>query len=360
MRAYHLCLVNSVRGWGGAEVWFLETAAALQQRGVTASLVAQPGSELHSRARDAGVPVHPLPIRFDAAPWTLYKLRRHFLAAGVTAVVANLTKDLKAAAAAGRLARIPHLLASRESDFPLKSKLYYRWYFNHLASGMLVNSQATRQTVLDSARWLDPDRVHLLYKGIDLDRFQPTPKAPRQPVVGFAGQLITRKGLREIMTAWEGVTATPRAETPVLRLAGTGPLREELETWRSHLKDPASVQLLGQVEDMESFYNGLNLLVMPSHSEGFGLAAAEAAACGIPVVAASSSSLPEIVVHEKTGLLVPAGDAAALRRAVDRLLTDPVLAATLGRAGRDRVARYFDREKTLDRLLALTGWRPHS
>jgi len=344
-----------MRSWGGAEVWILDTAVALAGRGHRVSIVAQPGSELLRRCRAAGVEVFSVPIRCDGAPWTLAKLALVFRREGVTAIVANLTKDLKAAAVAGRLAGVPLILATRESDFPLKDKRYYRWYFTRAATGMLVNSEATRHTVLTSAPWLDPARVHLLYKGIDTGRFQPADRAAAQPVVGFLGQFIERKGLQELMEAWQSIEAIDRPQPPQLRFAGAGTLAAELAAWRTTLRHPQQVEIVGFVEDPAAFLRGLSLLAMPSHAEGFGLAAAEAGACGLPVVAADASSLPEIVVHEETGLLVPPGDSAALAAAIGGLLTDPERATKLGAAARVRVVARFDRERSLDRLLNLTG-----
>jgi len=354
---YRICLVNSIRSWGGAEVWFLETVRELRARGIQADLIAQPDSELLRRARAAGVPCAGIPIRFDAAPWTLWKLARHFRRSGTTAVVANLTKDLKAAAVAGRLARVPIILGSRESDFPLKDKNYYRWYFQELASGLLVNSEATRETVLSSAPWLDPNRVHLLYKGIDPDRFHPalSGRPVGNPVVGFVGQLIKRKGLEDLMAAWSMIDRADRPDRPLLRLAGQGPLLQSLKEWRENLRRPGSVEICGFVEDVASFYRDCSLLVLPSSSEGFGLAAAEASASGLPVVAADASSLPEIVVHGETGLLIPVRNPRALTAAITKLLDDPGLAALLGAEGRARIVSRFTRDQTMDRLLLLTG-----
>lgn len=122
------------------------------------------------------MPTAAIPIRFDAAPWTLALLFGRLRRWHPRAVIANLTKDLKAAAPAACLAGVPCRLATRESDFPLKAKAYYRWYFTRAATGLLANSEATRRTVLASAPWLDPARVHLLYKGVDLVRFQPAPR----------------------------------------------------------------------------------------------------------------------------------------------------------------------------------------
>lgn len=355
MSLYRITFVDSIRSWGGAEVWLLETVAALRDAGIEADIVAQPGSELLQRARRAQIPCAGIPIRFDAAPWTLAQLVGHFRRRGTTAIWANMTKDLKAASVAGRLAGVPVVFGSRESDFPLKGKFYYRWYFNRLATGLLVNSMATRRTVLDSAPWLDPARVHLLYKGIDTERFEPPASRPVSPVVGFVGQLIRRKGLADLMAAWERIDGAQRPDRPVLRLAGEGYLENDIRAWRTTLGRPESVELAGFVENIESFIGGLTLLAMPSVVEGFGLAAAEASACGVPVVATNASSLPEIVLHEETGLLVPPGDPDTLAAAIGRLLDDAGLCHRLGQAGRARIQHRFTRAATLRRLLQLTG-----
>lgn len=350
------CFVNSLRGYGGAEVWMLDAARGLAERGRPVCLVAQPGSALLARARAAGLPAESVPIRCDGAPWTLAQLARALRRHRAGAVVCNLTKDLKAAGVAARLCGVPVVLASRESDFPLKSRRHYRWYFGRVASGVLVNSQATRATVLASAPWLRPERVHLLYKGIDTARFQPRQAAggpgARGPAVGFAGQLIERKGLHALMAAWSLLAA--RAEgAPRLLVAGEGPLAGELERWRACLPRPERVERRGFVEDMAGFYTELDLLVLPSRAEGFGLVAAEALACGVPVVATAVSSLPEIVADGETGVLVPVDDPPRLAAAVSSLLADPDRARRLGAAGRARVAARFSRERSLDRLEAL-------
>ena len=366
-RPPHICFVNSLRGLGGAELWFLAAVAGLRRRGIAASLVAQPGSRLLDRARDLDLPCAPIAIRCDGAPWTLGALYRHFRRCGATALVMNLTKDVKAAGLAGRLAGVPVRLASRESDFPLKRKRYYRWYFEHAATGLLVNSEATRRTVLDSAPWLDPARVHLLYKGIDTARFRPRDPAPsrRPPIVGFAGQLIARKGLGALERAWQSVldrhlTATAAAPTarapepPRLRLAGEGPLLADLQRWRRALPAPASVELCGFVADMPAFWAGCRCAVLPSRAEGFGLAAAEASACGLPVVATRASSLPEVVRDAETGLLVDVDDPEGLAAALWRVLQDDDLADRLGAAGSRLIASRFAHDRCLQHLIALT------
>jgi len=352
---YHLCFVDSLRTWGGAEVWLLETAQALRGRGHRVSIVAQPGSELLARARAAGVPVAAIPIRFDTAPWTLAQLTWYFRRSGVTALFTNRTKDLKAAGLAGRMAGVPVILSARESDFPLKDKAYYRWYFNHIATGLVAASQATRRTLLASAPWLDSGRIHLLPKGIDTERFHPAAVGPERPTAGFVGQLIERKGLPELMEAWSRIDAEPRIVRPCLMVAGEGELAEDLARWREQLEHPEQVTIAGFVEDAAAFYRKISLLVMPSRTEGFGLSAAEALASGVPVIAGRASSLPEIVDDGETGLLVPPRDGQALAQSLSRLLFDPGTARRWGETGRRRIQERFPLQRTLDDLLNLTG-----
>jgi glycosyltransferase involved in cell wall biosynthesis len=305
------------------------------------------------RARDAKLSTTTIPIRFDGAPWTLARLAWFFRRRQVQAVLCNLTKDLKMAGVAARLVGIRTILALRESDFPLKNKLYYRWFFNRVASGVVVNSEATGRTVLGSVPWLDPQRVHILHKGVDLQRFRPRGHHPDVPTVGFVGQLIERKGLTELMAAWSQLETERWAVPPLLRLAGTGPLADRLQRWRQGLNRPEAVFLQGYVEPIEHFLAGLSVLVLPSRAEGFGLAGAEAAASGLPVVATRTSSLPEIVLDGQTGILVPPKDPEALAAALRRLLTDGPLGRRLGQAGRQLIARRFSRERMLDGLQAL-------
>jgi glycosyltransferase involved in cell wall biosynthesis len=98
----------------------------------------------------------------------------------------------------------------------------------------------------------------------------------------------------------------------------------------------------------------MDVLVLPSYREGFPNCALEAAAAGKPVVTTDATGAIDAVVHGFTGLVVPVGDAAALREALDRLLASPELRASFGRAGHERVARSFratEAWSTLDQFL---------
>jgi glycosyltransferase involved in cell wall biosynthesis len=113
------------------------------------------------------------------------------------------------------------------------------------------------------------------------------------------------------------------------------------------------VEFAGFVPDVRQRLAQADVLVMPSLSEGLGVAVLEAMAMGKPVVASNTGGLPEAVADGETGLLVPPGNAEALAGALLALLEDPDRAQAMGKAGRRRAVDHFDRRVIVDRMLSL-------
>jgi glycosyltransferase involved in cell wall biosynthesis len=115
------------------------------------------------------------------------------------------------------------------------------------------------------------------------------------------------------------------------------------------------VELTGRLsrEDLAREYNRAAVFVSPSLYEGFGLPAAEAQACGAPVIATHAGALPEVVAQGETGLLVPPADPASLAAAIARVLDDARLGARLGAAGVARIRERFTWSRTASRTLDL-------
>jgi glycosyltransferase involved in cell wall biosynthesis len=101
------------------------------------------------------------------------------------------------------------------------------------------------------------------------------------------------------------------------------------------------VHCVGFLSDIETVLPHLDFLVHPARTEGLGVALLQAASAGLAVIASRAGGMPEAVLHEQTGLLIPPGDAQALVAAMERLLSDPVLIEEYGAAGRRRMAAEF-------------------
>lgn len=159
---------------------------------------------------------------------------------------------------------------------------------------------------------------------------------PDDFVVGTAARLEPVKGVRHLIEA-AGVLALNR---PGLRLVvfGDGGERSELEKLAVRLGLGRRIFFAGWRDDVPKLLPGLDAYVQPSLAEGFGWAALEAQAAGLPVIASAAGGLGDIVKHEETGLLVPPADPAALAAALSRLLTDPALGKRLAAAGAEAAA----------------------
>ncbi|HEY3323965.1 MAG TPA: glycosyltransferase [Planctomycetota bacterium] len=185
----------------------------------------------------------------------------------------------------------------------------------------------------------------VIENGIDLQQF-----LPREPQTGPArevvavGRLDPQKDYPTLLNAWKFVEeAHPEAR---LSIAGDGPEEPNLKVLagRLHLR---RVNFLGFVKDVAALLRTADVFAQSSAWEGFGLTVAEAMACSLPVVVTDADSLPELVTHERTGLVVHKGDAQALATAILRLLQGRAEAAALGQAARVEALRRFSIQRMI-------------
>jgi glycosyltransferase involved in cell wall biosynthesis len=144
-----------------------------------------------------------------------------------------------------------------------------------------------------------------------------------------------------------------RARHPDARLivVGEGTLRGDLERQAARLGLDDGVTFTGWVENGRALIPACDLIVVPSRWEGFGLVTLEAMGYSLPIVASRTSALPEIIQHDKTGLLVPPEDPSALAGAINSLLSNPKRARSFGKAGYRRLGRDFTVDKMVEATL---------
>lgn len=189
--------------------------------------------------------------------------------------------------------------------------------------------------------------------GIDLARFQPAARTDAErddAVIGSVGRLSPEKGFDMLLRAAARLIDA-RTRLRVV-LAGEGPERRRLAQLAERLGISDRVDFRGELphEQVPSVLAELDIFVMPSRAEGFGVAALEAQAMELPVVASRVDGLPDVVEHERTGLLVPPADSEALADAIARLASEPVLRGEMGRAGRAFVEQRYRWEENVAQM----------
>jgi len=178
--------------------------------------------------------------------------------------------------------------------------------------------------------------------GIDCDRFRPIPEPDGPVTFAFVGRMLDDKGVRTLLAAFKIMRATNRdcrlllAGSPDPANPGSIP-QLDVASWG---REPG-VNWLGEVDDIAGLWQRAHVAVLPSRREGLPKSLLEAAACGRPLIATDVPGCREITLHEKTGLLVPVDDPAALAAAMERLARSSQQRIRLGVAARRLVDERF-------------------
>lgn len=232
---------------------------------------------------------------------------------------------------------------------------------------VITNSGYTNQTY--ARLGVPPEKLLIAYNGIDVDAFSPGAGSEARAQLGIAEDALVL-GIFSIFGPFKGqallLQAMPRILEAVpnahLLLVGDGDIRDELEHLTADLHLEQHVTFAGFRRETLPFYRALDVYVMASTQEPFGLVTVEAMACEKAVVGTNSGGTPEIIVEQETGLLVPPSQPEALADAVITLLRDPARCRDMGKKGRQRVLEKFTlqgRTKQIsDALERLMSQRP--
>jgi D-inositol-3-phosphate glycosyltransferase len=214
------------------------------------------------------------------------------------------------------------------------------------ADRVIASSEHERQSLVELYR-ARRERVAVINGGVDLRLFRPLDRAIARARLGLDGEIVLFVGR---MDRVKGLDVLLRAiallrHRPSLKLVVVGGSGQEEELRRCRaLADRLDLDVLfrGAIpqEELPSYYNAADVLVVPSHYESFGLVAVEALACGTPVIGSMVGGLPTVIHDGENGLLVPWRRPEAFAEQIARLLDDPSLRAALSANARPSVLCY--------------------
>ena len=229
------------------------------------------------------------------------------------------------------------------------------------AKAVLVDSPSQREFLIqeglvpsDAALVLGPGSI----AGVDTERFRPNSSQRRMVrhhlgipddafVVVFVGRSNSEKGVPELLEALQLLRSTQ----PIHILFIGGDEDGQLEQSNAvRLKREGRLHDLGHVSDPEHFIVAADVMCLPSHREGFGMAVIEAAACGLPSVGTRIYGLTDAIVEDVTGILVSVSSPSEIAEGLQTLTDDPLLATRMGEEARVRVESEFRQEILTDAL----------
>lgn len=234
------------------------------------------------------------------------------------------------------------------------------------ADAIIAVSQGTKTDILRAYPEVDPDRIHVIYNGIDLAEYQKTEETkalvdygvdPAVPYLLFVGRITRQKGVTHLVDAIRHLPA----DTQVVLCAGApdtpeiaAEMRKKVQDAQQHHKHIVWIEKMVTKREAIQLYSNARVFCCPSVYEPFGIINLEAMACRVPVVASATGGIKEVVVEGKTGYLVPFDQdpvtsfprdpetfARDLASRSSELMADPEKCQRFGEAGRRRVEEQF-------------------
>lgn len=348
-------------GWGGQELRILSEAQGMLQRGHRVHLLCPPEAPIHAQAVKIGIPVTPLPIARLTATGVL-ALRR-WLAAHPQTDVLNThssTDSWLAALACATLRRSPPIVRTRHVSTRIRNNWPTRWLYQRATRYIVTTGEALREQLVRE-NGFDAARISSVPTGVDLERFCPRDPAgargalgldPARHYLGIVATLRNWKGHTYLLEAFAAL-ATSFPDWQLL-IVGDGPQRHNLARRIGELGLGDRVHMAGNRQDVERWFNALDIFVLPSYGEeGMSQSVMQAMASALPVVTTTVGAIPEAVINDRTGILVPPHNTRALAEALERLMGDESLRRRLGEAGRARAQERFGLDRMLDAMEAV-------
>jgi glycosyltransferase involved in cell wall biosynthesis len=361
--------IQKTIGLAGSERHLLALLPALAKRGVRVRmcvLAAGSSHQLVTAMQEQGVDVFSIPAGPDLNPVLLARLGREIRRQQPDLVHTHLIHADLHGQLAARALGVP-AVSSVHGTHGFYEKEPFRSaarLAGHLARRTIAISDYTGEFV-DRVAIAPKERIRVIHYGIDSEQWDMTTNERQEHrqalglrtdeiAIGIASRLVPDKGHDVAINAFSALVQ--RIPTAQLLVAGAGPLQPELEALARRVCPPHRVRFLGYVADMRGFFGACDLVLfpsLPSFGEGFGLAALEAMAAGVPVLASDAGPLPEVVSDGVSGLVLPPGESVAWAEAMVDLATNSARRHQLGEQARRRAQQEFSVEEMADQTIGV-------
>jgi len=342
-------------GYGGGERYLELLFDRLDRARYHALLISPEPGPFVGRMKGRGVETHLVHLAPLFNPMALWRLTRMLVQKRVTILQTHGARSNFYGRIAGRLAGVPVIISTVHNslkDYEVSPGT--RWLYAialrltlPLVRRIICVSDSNRRDLVEESPSAAA-RIRTVYNGVDISAFSSQPDRHKVrdelgietgPVLVTIARLTQMKGHRYLLQALPQLLE--RWPSLMCLFVGEGELRDELHRLALTLAVEGSCRFVGVREDIPNILAAADVVVLPSLSEGFPFVLLEALAMGCPVVASRVNGIPELIEHQKTGLLVPPRDPLALAAAIGKVLNDRTVALKMGAAGRAVVQDRF-------------------
>ncbi len=333
----------------------------MMRRGHAVTLLCPPQAKIYAEAMLRGVPVVAFPIARKNIRG-IYAMYRWLKTNPADVINTHSSTDSWLVAFARLFVKNPPpMIRTRHISAAVPDNVATRWLYGKATRHIVTTGEALRaQLIRDNG--YSPHQVTSIPTGIDTHHFVPGDKMRARDLVGLPRDKTTI-GIVATLRSWKGhrylikaIAQLPDKNIQLL-IVGDGPQHEALQRLIAELNLEDRVIMAGNQRDVLPWLRAMDIFVLPSYAnEGVPQALVQAMLCGLPVVTTAVGGIPEAVSHEHTGLLVEPRDTHQLAQAIQRLLADGGLRATLGAAAERHAREQFALSTMLDRMeILFTG-----
>lgn len=362
MKILQSCCSHS---WGGLEILALKTTLQLKARGHELRLLCFNNSTLMTEALKNNIRTIAVPNQKIPRISTILILKKILKSENFDVVHTQLSHDLWVLVPALKLARLnTKLFLTRHMGSRVNKKdILHRMLYNRITR-IFVISNYVRQSVLDTCH-VSSDKVSVLHPALELSCYSPANynKAELKKsfnikqnsiVIGMASRFSPGKGHEDFLEAAK-ILKEEFKDSVYFLIAGGASYGEE--TYKKKILQTAgelglnnTIKFTGHRNDIAETLAVMDIFVLPSHEESFGVLLTEAMAMELPVAASNNAGIPDIVIDNETGILFPPKKPIALASAIKKLVKSSGLRTSLGKAGRKRAEGIFNIDAALDKL----------
>jgi L-malate glycosyltransferase len=340
-------------GWGGLEIFLLNYCVALQKRGHDVAITCRPDSFVDQEAKERGIHRIPMTVR-RRSDWKALRPYLKLLSQESFDVLhVHSIQDALIPPLAGFLKGVPSRNMTFYFDHPNKLKGTNGFYYKHVLTDVLAVSEAMRK--LHLADGIPPEKFHKIHNCVDALSLQEGVKPKKvaefraqwapdnTPLVGFAGRVIDCKGWRDFVQA---LRLLPHARGVLL---GDGDDKNHAIALLYEYKMLDRVTVGGFIKDMPNAISAIDILVVPStFSDPCPTIVLQSMALSRPVIGTKMGGIPEMIIEEETGYLVPVSNPWCLAEAIQWLWHDPEKRRKMGENAKKRAEEHFGMEKMVD------------